>query len=262
VCRKRGSHCRQRRGLEVGIFPKDLAQSSDPRTNRQHRIDIAASNLLITGSDLNLPEARSFQNAAHAVAVSERERAGRVRIVSGLRRQMSGRGPKRQDVERILLQRAPADERESPAWPETTTDVAERRSGVSEEHHPKPREGGVERGRFEWAHLGIYLDEPHPLAPFGRALRERQHRSRQIDPHYGAVRRDCPGKVQRSLTPATAYVQDALTRVRRKRRQSAPTKRSELSFQRLPDLRPRADPYFVLGQRGRRAELDHAEIIA
>jgi hypothetical protein len=55
------------------------------------------------GSDLDLPEARSFQNAAPAVGVSECERAGRVRIVSGLRRQMSGRGPKRQDIERVLL---------------------------------------------------------------------------------------------------------------------------------------------------------------
>jgi hypothetical protein len=72
------------------------------------------------------------------------------------------------------------------------------------------------------------LNEPHSLAPFGRALRERQHRSRQIDPHYCAVRRDCPGKVQCCLTPATAYVQDALARVRRKRRQSTPTKRCEL----------------------------------
>jgi hypothetical protein len=77
-------------------------------------------------------------------------------------------------------------------------------------------------------HLGICLDEPHSLAPFGRALRERQHRGRQIDPHYCAVRRDCPGKVQCSLTPATANVQDALTRARRKRRQCAPTKWGEL----------------------------------
>ncbi|MEA2846948.1 MAG: hypothetical protein QOG78_2229, partial [Rhodospirillaceae bacterium] len=97
-------------------------------------------------------------------------------------------------------------------------------------------------GRFEREHLGICLDEAHALAPFGRALRERQHRSRQIYPHDGAVRRDCPGKVQRSLTPATAYIQDALTRARRKCCQSAPTKRSELSFQWLPDFRPRADP--------------------
>src|SRR5262249_11365797 len=153
-----------------GIFPKNLAQSSDPRTNRQHRIEVAASNLLVTGSDLDLPEARSFQNAAHAVGVSERERAGRVRIVSGLRRQIGVRGPKRQDVERILLQRSTADEGKSPIRPEATTDVDERRSWVSEEHHPKPREGGVERGRFEWEHLGICLNEPHSLAPFGRAL--------------------------------------------------------------------------------------------
>src|SRR5713101_9431614 len=97
------------------------------------------------GSDLDLAEACSFQNAAHAVGVSERERAGRVRIVSGLRRQMSGRGPKRQDVERVLLQRSPADEGEAPIRPEATTNVDERRRGGSEEHHPKPREGGVER---------------------------------------------------------------------------------------------------------------------
>ena len=119
------------------------------------------------GSDLDLAEARSFQNAAHAVGVSERERAGRVRIVSGLRRQMSGRGPERQDVERVLLQRSPADEGESPIRPEAATNVDERRSGVSEEHHPKPREGGVERGRFEWEHLGICLTNrtrSHPLA--------------------------------------------------------------------------------------------------
>jgi len=242
VCRKRGSHGRQRRGPELGIFPKNLAQSANPRTNRQHRIEVAAANLLVTGSDLDLPETRSFQNAAHAVEVAERERAGRVRIASRLRRQMGGRGPKRQDVERILLERSPADEGESPIRPEAMTNVDERRSGVSEEHHPKPREGGVERGRFEWEHLGICLDEPHSLAPFGRALRERQHRSRQIYPHDCAVRRDCPSKVQRGLTPATAYIQDALTRARRKCCQSVPAKRSELQFQWLADLRPCADP--------------------
>jgi hypothetical protein len=65
----------------------------------------------------------------------------------------------------------------------------------------------------------------------GRALRERQHRSRQIDPYYCSVRRDCPDKVKRSLTPATAYVQDALTGVRRQRRQTAPAKRSKLQLQ-------------------------------
>ena len=208
-------------------------------------------------SDLDIAEARLFQNAAHAGGVSERERAWRVRNGSGLRRQMSGRGPKRQDVERVLLQRSPADEGEAPIRPEATTDVDKRRSRVSEEHHPKPREGGVERGRFEWEYLGICLDETHSLAPFSRAPRERQDRSRQIDPHYCAVRRDCPGKIQRGLAPTTAYVQDALTRPRRKRRQSAPTKRSELSFQWLPNLRPRANPYFVLGQHGQRGNLVH-----
>jgi hypothetical protein len=65
----------------------------------------------------------------------------------------------------------------------------------------------------------------------GRALRERQHRSRQIDPYYCSVRRDCPDKVQRSLTPTTAYVQDALTGVRRQRRQTAPAERSKLQLQ-------------------------------
>src|SRR3954467_14125546 len=110
--RKRGSHCRKRRGPELGIFPKNLAESPDPRTNRQHRVEVAASNLLVTGSNLDRPEARSFQNAAHAVWVSECKRPRRVRIIRWLRRQMSGRGPERQDVERVLLQRSPANERE------------------------------------------------------------------------------------------------------------------------------------------------------
>src|SRR3954464_7823022 len=101
MCCKRGSHCRKRRGPELGIFPKNLAEGSDPRTNRQHRVEVAASDLLVTGSNLDLPEARSFQNAAHAVGVSERERARRIRIVRRLRRQMRGGGPKRQDVERV-----------------------------------------------------------------------------------------------------------------------------------------------------------------
>jgi hypothetical protein len=70
------------------------------------------------------------------------------------------------------------------------TNVDERRNGVSEERHPKPREGGVEGGRFESEHLGIRLNEPRSLAPFGCTPRERQHRSRQIYSHYGAVRRD------------------------------------------------------------------------
>ena len=100
----------------------------------------------------------------------------------------------------------------------------------------------------------------HALAPFGRALSERQHRCRQIYPHDRAVRRDGPGKFQRGLTPAAAYVEDALPRMRRKRRQCAPTERSELKFQRLPDLRPRADPYLVLRQRGQGADVMHAEI--
>src|SRR5688572_28328298 len=99
------------------------------------------------GNDLDLHEARSFENAAHAVGVSECEWTGRVRIVSGLRRQMRGRGPERQHVELVLLQRSPADESWSPIPPEAPTNVDERRSGVSEEHHTEPGEGGVERGR-------------------------------------------------------------------------------------------------------------------
>src|SRR5438045_6862892 len=93
------------------------------------------------GSDLDIAEARAFQNAVHAVGVSEREWAGRVRVVSGLWRQMSGRGPERQDVERVLLQRSPADEGESSIRPEAPTNVDERRSGVGEEHHTKPHNG-------------------------------------------------------------------------------------------------------------------------
>jgi hypothetical protein len=142
------------------------------------------------------------------------------------------------------------------------TNVDERRYWVSEEHHPKPREGGIERGRFEWKHLGICLDEPHSLAPLGRTLRERQNPNRQIDSHYCAVRRNSMRKVQYGLTPTTAYVQHALTRLRRKRRQSVPTKGSELQFQRLPDFRPRGEPYVVSGQRRLAADVLHAEIIA
>jgi len=99
----------------------------------------------------------------------------------------------------------------------------------------------------------------HPLAARCANARTAADGS---NPDYCAVRRDRPRKVQRSLTPAAAYVQDALTRVRRKRRQRPPTKRSELPFQRLPDLRPRPDPYIVFGQREQRADLIHAEIIA
>src|SRR4051794_1478222 len=226
MCCKRGSHCRKRRGPELGIFPKNLAESSDPRTNRQHRVEVAASNLLVTGSNLDLPEARSFQNAAHAVGVSERERARRVRVVRRLRRQMSGRGPKRQDVERVLLQRSPADEGEPSIRLQATTNIDERRNRISEEHHPKARESGIERRRFEGEYLGICLNKPHSLAPLGRALGECQHRGRQVYPHYCAVRRDCPGKLQCGFTPAAAYVEDALTRLRRKRRQSRPTERT------------------------------------
>ena len=156
---------------------------------------------------------------------------GRVRVVSGLRRQMDRRGPERQVVERILLKRAPADERQSSIRFGATTNVAERRCGVSEEHHPKPRKSGVERGRFEGEHLGVRMDEPHPFAPVGCALRERKHRSRQIDSHDCAIRRNGAGKLQRCLASATAYVQDALTRIWRKRLQSPPTERSELQFQ-------------------------------
>ena len=61
---------------------------------------------------LYLPKARAFQNAAHAVGISEREWTGRIGIVHGLRRQMIGRGAKRQDVELVLLERAPANHRQ------------------------------------------------------------------------------------------------------------------------------------------------------
>ena len=84
------------------------------------------------------------------------------------------------------------------------------------------------------------MDEAHSFAPIGRALRERRHRCRQIDPNNCTVRRDSLGKFQNSVTPATAYVEDALTRVRRKRCQSVPTKRSELYLQEFPDLYPRS----------------------
>ena len=70
------------------------------------------------------------------------------------------------------------------------------------------------------------LEEAHSFAPIGGALRERRHRCRQIDPNNCTVRRDSLGKFQNNLNPATAYVEDALTKVRRKRRQSPPTKRS------------------------------------
>ena len=92
------------------IFPKYLAESPDPRTHRKHRIEVPASNLFVMGGDHDLTEARTFQNITHAVGVGEREGAGRVRIVSWLRWQVSRRGPERQDVERVLLQRSPADE--------------------------------------------------------------------------------------------------------------------------------------------------------
>ena len=49
------------------------------------RREVAASNLLVMGSDIDLAEARSFQNAAQTVGDSEREWAGRIRVVSPLR---------------------------------------------------------------------------------------------------------------------------------------------------------------------------------
>ena len=92
---------------------------------------------------------------------------------------------------------------------------------------------------------GIELRSPLVMT---RPTTSALQRFRQIDSDC-TVRRDSLGKFQNSLTPATAYVEDALTRVRRKRRQSAPTKRSELYLQEFPDLCPRTDSYFVLGQR-------------
>src|SRR5262245_31401141 len=142
------------------------------------------------GSDIDLAEPRSFQNAAHAVGVRECEWAWRLRGVSGLRRQMIGRVHQRQVIEPVFLQRTPADKGESPGRPETTTNVDKRRGGINEEHHSKSRKGSVERSRFKWEYLRICLDEPYSLARFGGACRECQHRSRQVYPHYGAVRGD------------------------------------------------------------------------
>lgn len=238
--RKRGSHSRKRRGPQLGIFPKDPAERSDPRTNCEHGIEVAAANLPVTGSDVDLLETCSLQNAAHAAGVGEREWSGRVRIASGLRRQMCGRCPKRQHVERVFLQRSPADECQSSARPEAATNVDERRGWVSEEHHPKARERGVERSGLERKYLGICLNEPHTGASLRRAPRERQHRSRQIDAHDRAVRCDRPDEIQRRLAPATSDVQDALTRAQRKPLQGAAAQWSELQFQGLAHLRPRA----------------------
>ena len=102
---------------------------------------------------------------------------------------------------------------------------------VGEEHHPEPRESGVERGWFERKHLGVAMDEPHSFAPADHAFCKCQHLSRQIDSHDYAVWRDGAGKLQRRLASATTYVQDALTRIWRKRLQSPPTQRSELQLQ-------------------------------
>ena len=96
------------------------------------------------------------------------------------------------------------------------------------------------------------------VAPCGRALRERQHRCRQVHPHHRAVRSDRSGKLQRGLAAAAANVQDALAGPRRKRRQGAPTEWSKLSLQQPPDLCPRAHTYLVLGQRRQGAALVHA----
>ena len=164
----------------------------------------------------------------HAIRIGERERAWRVGIVSGLRRQMSGRGPERQDVERVLLQRSPADEGQPPPWLEAAANVDERRRGVGEEHHAEPREGGIERGWFEREQLGIGLDESHPFASFGGTFGERQNRRRDIDTHDHAVWRDGLGKAQRRVTAATADIQDALAWAWRQRRQGVPAQRSKL----------------------------------
>jgi len=45
---------------KLGIFTKNPAQSIDPRTNRKHHIEVAASNPLVTGRDLDVAEACSF----------------------------------------------------------------------------------------------------------------------------------------------------------------------------------------------------------
>jgi len=74
-------------------------QRCDTRAHGQHRINAPAPDLNVAGRDLDILEARRFQDAAHAVWISKCERPGRVRIVVRLRRQMSRRGPKRRDVE-------------------------------------------------------------------------------------------------------------------------------------------------------------------
>jgi len=248
--------------LEFGIFSKDFSERSNPGTHGEHRIEVTASDQIVTSTDLDLPEARTFQNAVHAVGTSERKWAGRVGIVSGLRRKMKRRGPKRHEIERIFLQPAPADERQAAIAFEDTANVAERRNRIIEKHHPKPRESGVKEGTFKGEYLGVGLDQLYSFGPLGRALRERQHRARQIESQDSAIGGDGPGEVQRRITAATTYVQNVLIRVKRERPQSPPTERSELQFQQIPNLCPRAHAYFVLGVRRQRAALIHAGMIA
>ena len=159
------------------------------------------------------PKTRALQNAAHAVGVGERERAGRVRIISGLQQQMSGRGPERQDVERVFLQRSPANEGEAPIRPQAATNVDERRNGVGERTSRRTAKKRRRTRRFRMRTAGHLLGRTSRARSFAAARRAKASaaadRSIPTTVPSGATSK---GKVERGLTSATADVQDALTR--------------------------------------------------
>ena len=120
------------------MLPKNFAQRPHSRTHGEHRLEVAASNLLVVGSDPDFHEARTAQNSTHTVWICKREWAGLVRVVIRLRWQVNRRRTERHNIELILLQRSPTDERQSPTRFEAATNVAERRRRISEEHNPEP----------------------------------------------------------------------------------------------------------------------------
>src|SRR5205085_2415705 len=129
---------------------RSLREEAHDRSRVERELDRALAiarvgERLVEAAEADAVEPRVAKNALYTLLVGEGERPGtaaldvdrciRPRVANGLRRH----------AEPVVVRdRAPADEREAPAWRERVVERSERRRRILEEHDAKTREDEVE----------------------------------------------------------------------------------------------------------------------